>query len=237
MFVFLKRVFSAVFLVSLLMSAVFGSEKTVKIGVLAHRGEEVAHKMWQPTMEYLTQTVPGYSFELVPLDFKKLYNAVGAKQVDFVVVNTGQYIELEASYGISRIATLTNRGPEGCLCNRFAGVFFTKASSPITTLKDMKGKTLLSVDKSSFGGWLMQLREMRAVGIDPENDISVKTLGDHEKVVMGVLNGEGDVGAIRSDILERMESEGKISLKDIKVIPNQLGTLLQEVVRASARWR
>lgn len=221
---FLKRIFSTVFLISMLSTALFGSEKTVKIGVLAHRGEDVARTMWQPTMEYLTQTVPGYSFELVPLDFKKLYNAVGAKQVDFVVVNTGQYIELEASYGISRIATLTNRGPEGCLCNRFGGVFFTKASSPINTLNDIKGKTLLAVDNSSFGGWLMQLREMKRVGIDPESDMSVKTLGDHEKVVLGVLNGEGDIGAIRSDILERMANEGKINLSDIKVINKQLNT-------------
>lgn len=224
MLLFIKRIVSAVFLVSLLMGTVFGSEKTVKIGVLAHRGEEVARKMWQPTMEYLTRSVPEYRFELVPLDFKKLYNAVGEKQVDFVVVNTGQYIELEATYGISRIATLTNHGPDGCLCNRFGGVFLTKADSPINTLQDMKGKTLLSVDKSSFGGWLMQLREMRAVGIDPESDMSVKTLGDHEKVVLGVLNGEGDVGAIRSDILERMASEGKIDLNDIKVINKQVTT-------------
>ncbi len=224
MLLFLKRVFNTVFLVSMLTTSVFAEVKTVKIGVLAHRGEEVARKMWQPTMEYLTQTIPEYRFELVPLDFKKLYNAVGAKQVDFVVVNTGQYVELEASYGISRIATLTNRGPEGCLCNKFGGVFLTKANSSINTLKDMKGKTLLSVDNSSFGGWLMQLREMRAVGIDPDSDMQVKTVGDHEKVVLGVLNGEGDVGAIRSDILERMASEGKINLSDIKVINKQVTT-------------
>ncbi|HEX5330504.1 PhnD/SsuA/transferrin family substrate-binding protein [Sulfuricurvum sp.] len=224
MLLFLKRVFSAIFLISMLMTTVYAEVKTVKIGVLAHRGEDVARTMWQPTMEYLTQTIPEYNFELVPLDFKKLYRAVGAKQVDFVVVNTGQYIELEASYGISRIATLTNRGPEGCLCNRFGGVFLTKAASPINTLSDMKGKTLLSVDNSSFGGWLMQLREMKAVGIDPESDMQVKTLGDHEKVVLGVLHGEGDVGVIRSDILERMASEGKINLSDIKVINKQVTT-------------
>lgn len=224
MLLFLKRIFSTVFFLSMLLTTAFAEVKTVKIGVLAHRGEDVARKMWQPTMEYLTQTIPEYNFELVPLDFKKLYRAVGAKEVDFVVVNTGQYIELESSYGISRIATLTNRGPEGCLCNKFGGVFLTKADSPINTLRDMKGKTLLSVDNASFGGWLMQLREMKAVGIDPESDMSVKTLGDHEKVVLGILNGEGDVGAIRSDILERMASEGKINLSDIKVINKQVTT-------------
>lgn len=224
MLLFLKRIFSAIFILTIVTTTLVAEGKRVKIGVLAHRGEAVARTMWQPTMEYLTQTLPKYNFELVPLDFKELYRAVGAKQVDFVVVNTGQYIELESSYGISRIATLTNRGPEGCLCNRFAGVFITKSSSPINTLKDLKGKTLLSVDKSSFGGWLMQLREMKAVGIDPENDMQVKTLGDHEKVVFGILNSEGDIGAIRSDILERMASEGKINLNDLKIINKQVNT-------------
>lgn len=208
----------------MLVTTAFAEVKTVKIGVLAHRGEAVAHRMWEPTMDYLGQSIPGYKFELLPLSFKQLYGAVGAKRVDFVIVNTGQYIELEASYGISRIATLTNRGPEGCLCNQFGGVFLTKSSSPINTLPELKGKTLLSVDKSSFGGWLMQLRELKAVGIDPEEDMRVKTLGDHEKVVFGVLHGDGDVGAIRSDILERMASEGKIDLKDIKILHKQITT-------------
>lgn len=215
---FFSRVLKTILFLSILATTVFAELQTVKIGVLAHRGESVARTMWQPTMDYLGESIPGYKFELLPLNFKELYGAVGRKGVDFVLVNTGQYIELESSYGISRIATLTNRGPEGCLCNKFGGVFFTKAKSSINTLKDFKGKTLLSVDKSSFGGWLMQLRELKAVGIDPDSDMSVKTLGDHEKVVLAVLHGKGDIGAIRSDILERMASEGKINLSDIKVI-------------------
>lgn len=70
----------------------------------------------------------------------------------------------------------------------------------------------------------MQLRELKAVGIDPDSDMHVKTLGDHEKVVLGVLRGDGDAGAIRSDILERMAGEGKINLKDVKVINKQVMT-------------
>lgn len=221
MLLFLNKALKSLFFLSILATTVFAELKTVKIGVLAHRGEDVARKMWQPTMEYLEVSIPNYHFELIPLNFEKLYGAVGAKKVDFVVVNTGQYIELEASYGISRIATLTNNGPEGCLCNKFGGVFLTKAGSKINTLENMKGKTLLAVDKSSFGGWLMQLREMKNAGIDPEDDLSVKVLGDHEKVVLGVLHGDGDIGVIRSDILERMESDGKIKLSDIKIINQQ----------------
>lgn len=221
MWLFLKRGCSVLILFLVCVTAVSAEPKTVRIGVLAHRGEAVARSMWQPTMDYLSGSVDGYRFELVPLSFQKLYAVVGAHRVDFVVVNTGQYVELESSFGISRIATLTNQGPDGCLCNRFGGVFLTKAQSEITTLHDLKGKTLLSVDNSSFGGWLMQLREMKAAGIDPDNDMSVKTLGDHEKVVFGVLNGEGDAGAIRSDILERMASEGKIDLQALRIINPQ----------------
>jgi len=218
---FIKRLLRVIFVLSIFSISVFADVKTVKIGVLAHRGETVARTMWQPTMNYLSENIAGYKFELVPLDFNKLYDAVGKKEVDFVVVNTGQYIELEASYGISRIATLTNHGPDGCLCNRFGGVFFTRAGSNINSLSDLKGKTLLSVDKTSFGGWLMQLRELKEIGIDGDRDLTVKTLGDHEKVVLSILKGDGDAGAIRTDILERMAKEGKIDLKSIKIINPQ----------------
>jgi len=47
--------------------------------------------------------------------------------VDFVIVNTGQYVELESEAGITRIATLKKLAPTG---NQtvFGGVLFTSAS-------------------------------------------------------------------------------------------------------------
>ncbi len=215
MFLAIKKI---IFLLSILAVSGYAEIKSAKVGVLAHRGEDVAKKMWQPTMDYLTNSVNGRKFELVPLDFAGIQNAIKEGGIDFVVVNTGMYVELE-QYGISRIATLSNHGPTGCLCNRFGGVFFTRADNKdINTLQDIKGKKFLAVDKSSFGGWLMQLREMKEADVNPDKDIDVKIIGNHEKVVEGVLSKQGDVGSVRTDILERMASEGKINLKDIKVL-------------------
>src|SRR5687767_10401006 len=49
---------------------------TVKIGVLAKRGEDQAVKMWTPTADYLSAEVPGHRFQLVPLDFKEFNSTV-----------------------------------------------------------------------------------------------------------------------------------------------------------------
>ena len=45
--------------------------------------------------------------------------------------------------------------------------------------------------------------------------------GTHDKVVLAIKKGRADVGTVRSDTLERMESEGVIQMKDFRII-NQM---------------
>ncbi|MEJ2425557.1 MAG: hypothetical protein P8101_14055, partial [Candidatus Thiodiazotropha sp.] len=59
----------------------------VRIGVLSHRGEQITHRMWVPTAEYLDASIPGYHFVIRPLTFDEVDPAVEAGKVDFVLVN------------------------------------------------------------------------------------------------------------------------------------------------------
>ncbi len=198
------------------------AERVTRIGVLANRGMVAALKEWQPTSEYLNQSLKDDNFEIVPIDFDGLYLAVEKGEIDFVVANAGQYVELEAMYNISRIATLRNLGPGGSYTS-FGGVLFTRANrNDINKLKDIKGKKLLRPDETSLGGWLMQWREMAAAGVDITKDLAeLRSIGNHDKVVMGVLAGEADIGAVRTDVLERLAEKKKIDLKEIKIINPQ----------------
>ena len=80
----------------------------VRIGVLAKRGIAAASERWNPTADYLSATVPGYSFEIVPLDFATIKPAVEARAVDFVLANSAMYVALESKYGVGRIVTMEN---------------------------------------------------------------------------------------------------------------------------------
>ncbi len=193
--------------------------EVVRIGVIANRGVDAARSSWEPLSGFLQREIPGRQFELVPIAMSDLDGVIARAEVDFAIVNSGQYVEMELRHGMSRIATLRNRVPGGSQ-TRYGGVLFTRGdNSAIQRIADLKGKSLAIVDASSLGGWLVQWREMAARGLDPQRDLaSLITLNAHDEVVYQVLAGKADAGAVRSDVLERMAADGMIDLVRIRVL-------------------
>ncbi|MES9980478.1 MAG: PhnD/SsuA/transferrin family substrate-binding protein, partial [Candidatus Thiodiazotropha sp. 6PLUC5] len=195
---------------------------TVRIGVLSHRGDQATLRMWGPTAEYLSASIPLHDFIIRPLKFDEVNPVVAAGEVDFVLVNPGIYVNLEVKYRVSRIATLYNRRND-VPYKIFGGVIFTRHDhSEINTLDDIRGHTMMAVYTTSLGGFQMAMREMVEHDIDPYSDLKELRFGGiHDRVVMSVLNGEVDIGTVRTDILERMASAGTIDLKDFRIINPQ----------------
>ncbi|MBM3732387.1 MAG: sensor protein [Acidimicrobiia bacterium] len=188
----------------------------VKIGVLAFRGDEDARKRWAPTAEFLSTAIPSVRFEVVPLAPAALNDAVETDALGFVVTNTGNYVDLEARHGISRIATL--RTPTG---SAFGAAIFVRADRhDLKTIADLKGKSFMAVQTEGFGGLLMAWRELKAHGLDPFKDFgSLKFSGfPQDLIAFTVLKGEVDAGTFRTDTLESMAAEGKIRLEDFRVL-------------------
>ncbi len=192
----------------------------VRIGVLAFRGEEVASQMWQPTVDYLNREIPRHRFMLVPLDLQAMEAAVAADDIDFVLTNTGNYVVLEARYGITRILTLRNLR-RGTPYTVFGAVIFTRAGRrDINKLADLRGRTFAAVSKTAFGGFQMAWRAFNARHIDPFKDFSeLRFMGfPQDGIVFAVRDGKVDAGTVRTDTLERMAAEGLIQLSDFKVL-------------------
>jgi signal transduction histidine kinase len=194
-----------------------------KIGVLAFRGEDKAVKRWSPTAEYLNQQIPGASFIVVPLDLEQLRHSVEKQKVDFVITNTGQYVELEVFYGVSRIATVKNN-INGQASTSFGAVIFTRADrDDINSLEDIKGKRFMGVKRTGFGGFQMAWREMREHGVDPLKDLASLEFSGFplDEVAYAVRDGLVDVGTFRSETLEQMQEEGKVRVGEFKVLHPQ----------------
>jgi len=201
------------------VQAVTGKHQ-LRIGVLAHRGAATALKMWNPTAEYLTSKITDNSFTIVPLGFREIGPAVARGEVNFVLANSSIYVELEALYGVNRIATMQNTGIQGDY-NVFGGVIFCRADrSDIDTLNDLKGKSFLAVDETSLGGWQVAWRELKKHGLDPYRDFSsLRFLGStHDDVVYAVKDGKADAGTVRTATLESLAEEGKIDLDAFRIL-------------------
>ncbi len=196
--------------------------KTVRVGVLAKRGISRAIEQWQPTTQYLSKALPTYHFQLVPLDFNAIHKAAQMESVDFILSNPAYFVDLEKNYGVRAIATLINQKANQST-SAFGGVIFCRNDRlDIQGLVDIKQKRFMAVDPRSFGGWHVGWYQLLKMGISPKQDLAkLEFGGTHDEVVYAVRDGKVDVGTVRTDTLERMAKEGKIHLKDFRVLDPQ----------------
>lgn len=198
------------------------SGKPVKIGVLAFRGKDMALLRWSATADYLTKSVKGYHFEIVPLSLDEMDTAVQKGDIDFSVTNSGHYITLAARYGVSRLVTLNARGPSSHE-NKTGSVVFTRADrTDIKALDDLQGKTFMSVSPQAFcfqSAW----HRMQKEGINPFKDFTkLLFVGfPQDYIAMAVKRGIIDAGNVRTGVLEAMAAEGKIKLSDFRILAPQ----------------
>jgi two-component system, LuxR family, sensor histidine kinase TtrS len=193
------------------------AKQTVKFGVLAKRGIAKAQEQWGPTTDYLSKRL-GIDVVLVPLKFVEIEPALKGGEINFLLANPAFYARYEKKYHLRAICTMINRKTDIAL-KQFGGVLFTRRNSPIHTIREMRGKRFMCVKYSSFGGAQMVWRLLLEQGFDPKKDCSAFLQGGtHDNVVMAVKNGKADVGTVRSDTLERMQSEGKIRMTDFRII-------------------
>lgn len=189
----------------------------IRLGVLAKRGAPQTMIEWGPTGEYLTSKM-GEPVTIIPLKFEAIAPMVKEGKIDFILANSAFYVHLEDKYKVKAVATMIN-SRQGKALDKFGGVIFVKAGSPINTLADLKGRKFMIVDRESLGGALMAWQVLEDHHINPEKDFAAFVEGGkHDNVVLAVLNGAMDAGTVRTDTLERMQAEGKIRLSDFKII-------------------
>ena len=207
------------------LPSIAAAGQQVTVGVLAHRGADAAIEIWTPTVDYLSEQVDGREFQLLPLDLQEMRAALENGKLDFILTNPGNYVELEAGYGITRIATLKNRR-QGRPSTRFGAVIFTRAGSDdIQTLADLRGKIFGAVDEGAFGGFQMAWLELEDAGIDPFSDfMELRFSGfPQDNIVFDVRDGKVDAGTVRTDILEGLAGQGAIELTDFRILNQQVG--------------
>lgn len=201
-------------------TAVAPVENTVSIGVLAYRGKDHALQRWSPTADYLSASVPGSHFEIIPLDLDEIASAIESGRIDFTLTNPGNYVDLETRFGISRIATQQTR--EGNQKREhFGAVIVSRADNQqIKTLEDLKGKSFYAVSEDAFGGFQMAWRELKAHGIDPFRDFaSLEFSGfPQDQIIESVLSGAVNAATVRAETLARMMESGLVGPDSLRVL-------------------
>lgn len=217
-----KFIFSAL-LVFLWVNCASASDEyiqTNRIGVLAFRGAEKAHKRWDAIAEYLSRQIEGHQFQIQTYDLEGMDQAVANQEIDFVLTNPGNYVRLETLFRATRITTLSNIY-HGKSYTIYGAVIISRTDrDDIKNLQDLRGHSFMAVSERAFGGFQMAWYELSLKGIDPFRDFSgIKFSGfPQDQIVMAVVNGEVDAGTVRAETLERMIDEKKINRDDIHIL-------------------
>jgi PAS domain S-box-containing protein len=211
----------SIFLIALLFLAGVQpvQAKEVLIGVLAKRGEQKALERWEPTARYLQEQIPQHSFRIVPMEFDAIPGLVDNGLVDFVIINSGIYIDLSVRFGVQRMLTMVNKKTGGISVTQFGSTLVARATdSTINEFRDLKGKRVAAVHPTSLGGWLMVKDELKKRGVDESDLLEILFSGTHDAVIDATLSGRVDAGIVRSDTIERMAAEGKLQLNRLRII-------------------
>lgn len=198
-----------------------GPQKTAAIGVLAYRGPENAVTEWQPLANYLTDTVEGWIFEVVPVTLSSVEHGIEHKQIEFLITNPGHFVTLAQDHHLSAIATRERWAKSAQeYLSSFGTTIFVARDSRIASLNDIKGKSVAAVSPEAFGGFQIAWNEMQKQGVDVFRDLeSLRFLGfPHDQIITAVDTNEVQVGIVRSGLLERLADEGKIDLNDFRVL-------------------
>ncbi len=203
----------------------------IRIGLLG--GENEADRL---------QRVAGYkklledTFE-VPVktyaaaDYAGVIQAFAASQVDLAYMSPAAYAAAWMQSNGNVIPLLTSQEADGS--TSYVSVLYVRADSGITSIEQLKGRSLAWADPNSASGYLIPRSEFRVMGVDPEPGKYFSRTGfagGHEQGVVAVLGKQYDAGVTWSSglgdaaqgytrgMLRVMVEKKMLDMKDMRII-------------------
>jgi phosphonate transport system substrate-binding protein len=102
--------------------------------------------------------------------------------------------------------------------NGYTLLAVVKSASPFQKVSDLKGKRVAHTAPSSNSGHLAPVVLFPGQGLTPGVDYKPLMSGGHDKTIIGTILGDYDMGAIASNVYERMIQRGTIKSDDLRVL-------------------
>nr|WP_251373049.1 PhnD/SsuA/transferrin family substrate-binding protein [Vibrio gigantis] len=195
----------------------YAQQKIVRIGVLAFNGAAYTLKRWQPTVDYLNYALPDYHFIIVPADIPTLDHLVDNELVDFTLTNGIQFLFYKYNH---QAVKMLNLNPfHGEARHAIGSALIARIDEPeVTSLKELKKRSIVSVSEKAFGGFRVMLGEMLKEGVTQHDLQHLNFVGyPQQKLLTKVLNGEADFAIAPTCLLERHLRDGTIPRNTLKI--------------------
>ncbi|MDD4884365.1 EAL domain-containing protein [Sulfuricurvum sp.] len=218
-----------------------GKTQKLDVGIISFRPIDQNQKIWQPLADEVHAYNSNLELNLTSGSLSEIERLVAQNRLDFVIVHPAAFIEMEYKYGITNIASLIRQTkPNGEHLIRYGGVIVTLASrKDIATLKDVRGKTIVTTHKEGTAAMLMEQETLMEAGIDIIKECRMVYSGQPtEKVITALREHRADVAFVRTGYIEEMTENGLLKPGELKVIGarNDIGFPYLHSTRLYPEW-
>jgi phosphonate transport system substrate-binding protein len=179
-------------------------EKSLTLQIYPYAPADKVVKQFTPLATYLKAKLKRPVTIHISKDTNEHMEIVGNDKADISFLGPVSYVQVVEKYGKKNIiACLEIKGS-----HLLQGVIFTPTSSPVLSLKELKGKRFAFGYPNSTMSHLVPLSMLEQEGVHI-NDFSKHTfLSDQYNVALGVLMGDFDAGAVNAGVFMKYKSRG-----------------------------
>ena len=194
-------------LVSLLFGTALPQTKSINIGIIS---DGFSPEERAPLTLYLSSQLGKPVRLVIPETYNETLDRVGDGTFSFACLGGVTYVRARAKYGVIPLIQRTSD-------RQFHSIFITAASSPIKSLRDLKGKLFAFGDINSTSGHVMPYLELKKAKINPDTDIKFRYSGGHSLTAKLVETGVVDAGAMDESVYQTMISNGILNPAKVRV--------------------
>ena len=136
-------------------------------------------------------------------DFGTFLERCLRKEYDMIVLGPGlgRYAQVEAGYQPLAVAR-----------RNIKALFIVERSAPYVRLQDLSGKRLAMLDPIT-GLSQLGMERLRAAGMQPERDYSVRLVNTPSNAIHAVLQEEAEAGVITANLMPQLDADTKRRLR------------------------
>lgn len=197
-----------------------GHDRPLRVVLIPADGgtEDGTRADYQPVFNAVSR-MTGLQFDLkVGQSYAAVVEALCNGGADIAFVGPVTYIEANRR----QCAELLAVGVENGQSIYYAGIF-TKAGSPIHTLKDLKGRRVAFGDVNSTSSFVFPMTMIMDAGLDPVRDLAaIRLTGSHANSLAALVQGQVDAAALSFDSFNKAVEQGAVDPKTIRVVARSI---------------
>ena len=202
----------AVALLAVMVACSSEEEQELLIAGIPDQDVSLLEARFNNLAEYLAEET-GMKVRYVPqADYAAVVTSF--KQGDIHLVWYGALTGVQARLNVPEADAIAHRPRDG----EFHSVFVAAPGSGISSLEDLRGKTVTFGSESSTSGHLMPRYYLSQAGVDTETELGALSFsGSHDTTWKLVEAGSFDAGALSEAVWERRVANGEVDTSKVDV--------------------